>query len=113
MLMRLFAHPELSPGGTWCTCAQGGNSEPPADVAPAVLIQNRVEVSLGAGSRQVNVAETSNENFSRFILVDDNGVELATGVPTGNTPALREREHNFQMLEGGRYATAARERANQ
>jgi|TARA_B110000967_G_scaffold192185_1_gene218582 hypothetical protein len=72
-----------------------------------------VEVSLGAGSRQVNVAETSNENFSRFILVDDNGVELATGVPTGNTPALREREHNFQMLEGGRYATAARERANQ
>lgn len=101
--IRVASDPELGPGGTWCTCAQGGDAEPPADVAH-LQFQSKIAWKL---------VWVPNGDFSRFILVDDQGLELATGVPTGNTPPLREREHNFRMLEGGRYAAAARERANQ
>jgi hypothetical protein len=46
--------------------------------------------------------------FSRFVLVDDAGAQLATGVPTGpGLPSLREREMNYEILRGGRYARAA------
>merc|ERR1712100_860003 len=48
-------------------------------------------------------------DFSRFVLVDENGKSLTTGVPTGNVPRVEEREHNFRMLRGGRYAECAKE----
>jgi hypothetical protein len=38
-------------------------------------------------------------------------VELASGVPTGAIPPRREREYNYQMLKGGRYARAAEARS--
>ena len=101
--IRVASDPELGPGGTWGTCAQGGASEPPADVAH-VQFQSKIAWKLV----WVPGKDTS---FSRFILVDDEGVELASGVPTGNVPNAREREYNFQMLKGGRYAKAAEARA--
>ena len=45
--------------------------------------------------------------FTRFILVDDAGKQLATGVPTGRLPAMRERQYNYEMMKGGRFARAA------
>ena len=47
-------------------------------------------------------------DYTRFVLVDDAGAQLATGVPTGRgLPRLQEREQNYEILKGGRYATAA------
>jgi hypothetical protein len=37
------------------------------------------------------------------------GTQLATGVPTGNLPRWQERAQNYEILKGGRYATAADE----
>ena len=45
--------------------------------------------------------------FSKFVLVDDDGARLATGCPTGNLPQMRERQMNFQLVEGSKYAKEA------
>ena len=78
-------------------CCQGGAAEPPADVAhlqfKSAIAWKLVWVPAGG--------------FRRFVLVDDAGKQLATGVPTGRVPAMREREYNYQVLRGGRYAKAA------
>lgn len=101
--IRVASDPELGPGGTWCTCAQGGANEPPADVAH---LQFRSKIAW----KLVWVPGAAND-FARFVLVDDEGVELASGVPTGAIPPRREREYNYQMLKGGRYARAAEARS--
>ena len=101
--IRVASDPELGPGGTWCTCAQGGANEPPADVAH---LQFRSKIAW----KLVWVPGVAND-FARFVLVDDEGVELASGVPTGAIPQRREREYNYQMLKGGRYARAAEARS--
>jgi hypothetical protein len=101
--IRVASDPELGPGGTWCTCAQGGANEPPADVAH---LQFRSKIAW----KLVWVPGVAND-FARFVLVDDEGVELASGVPTGAIPPRREREYNYQMLKGGRYARAAEARS--
>jgi len=43
------------------------------------------------------------------VLVDDAGVLLASGKPTGQLPALVERKENFRATGDGRYSTAAKE----
>ena len=91
--IRVASDPDLGPGGTWCTCAQGGKNEPPADVAH---LQFRSKIAW----KLVWVPGPAND-FARFVLVDDEGAELASGVPTGSVPARREREYNYRMLEGG------------
>ena len=41
-------------------------------------------------------------------LVDDDGVLLASGAPTGNDlPPLRERMKNFELVAGSKYERAA------
>ena len=97
--IRVASDPEPGPGGSWCTCCQGGAAEPPADVAH-VQFRSRIAFKL------VWVPGRDGA-FTRFVLVDDEGAELATGVPTGAIPNERERRFNYEVLKGGRYAEAA------
>lgn len=90
----------MGEGGSWCTCILGSASEPPADVAH---VQFRSKIAW----KLVWVPGKSGKDFSRFVLVDDAGVELATGVPSGNLPTLAERQGNYNVVKGGRYARAA------
>ena len=48
-----------------------------------------------------------NQNYDTFVLVDDSGKELARGKPTGNIPRLLERQINYKLVKGSKYATAA------
>lgn len=95
--IRVASLPEVGPGGTWCTCAQGAAREPPADVAHlqfrSAIAWKLVWVPAGG--------------FARFVLVDDAGDKLATGSPTGRLPAMRERQYNYEIHKGGRFARAA------
>ena len=45
--------------------------------------------------------------FNTFVLVDDDGYLLATGTPKGRVPDARERQANYRLVRGGKYATAA------
>ena len=47
------------------------------------------------------------ESFDTFVLVDDDGKELAQGKPTGRLPSLRERQVNYKIVAGSKYAFAA------
>ena len=47
------------------------------------------------------------ESFDTFVLVDDDGKELARGKPTGRLPSLRERQVNYKIVAGSKYAIAA------
>lgn len=47
------------------------------------------------------------ESFDIFVLVDDDGEELAQGKPTGRLPSLRERQVNYKIVAGSKYAVAA------
>lgn len=95
--IRVARDESMGAGGSWCTCAMGGAQEPPADVAH-VQFQSKIAWKL------VWVPPT----FERFVLVDDEGNLLATGVPSGgNIPALRERKANYDIVRGGRYAREA------
>lgn len=88
--------PELGAGGSWSTCANGCRLSPPQDVAH-VQYRSRIAFKL------VWVPD----DFSRFALVDDDGRLLAAGAPTGRLPALRERQANFELVAGSKYAVAA------
>ena len=95
--IRVASLPDAGPGGSWCTCAQGGAAEPPQDVAHlqfrSAIAWKLVWVPAGG--------------YARFVLVDDAGERLATGVPTGAVPPMRERQYNYAIVRGGRYARAA------
>lgn len=95
--IRVASDPDLGPGGTWCTCAQGGAAEPPADVAH---LQFRSKIAW-------KLVWVPTGGYARFVLVDDAGNALATGTPTGSLPALNERKYNYEIVRGGRYARAA------
>lgn len=97
--IRAASDPTLGPGGSWCTCILGSASEPPKDVAH-VQFQSKIAWKL------VWVPGAARD-YSRFVLVDDAGEELSTGVPSGNLPSLQERAANYQTVAGGRYAKAA------
>jgi len=42
-----------------------------------------------------------------FVLVDDAGVLLARGAPAGRLPALMERQQNYALVKGSKYALEA------
>ena len=88
--------PELGAGGSWSTCTNGCHLEPPQDVAH-VQFRSRIAFKL------VWCPPT----FNTFVLVDDDGMLLATGTPKGRVPDARERQANYRLVRGGKYATAA------
>mmetsp|Transcript_25379 Transcript_25379/g.51215 ORF Transcript_25379/g.51215 Transcript_25379/m.51215 type:complete len:305 (-) Transcript_25379:25-939(-) len=98
--IRIASLPELGPGGSWSTCALGCNSDPPQDVAH-VQFRSRIAFKL---------VWVPNENYDTFVLVDDDGKLLATGKPSdgpGALPSRREREMNFRIVQGSKYAVVA------
>ena len=92
--------PELGAGGSWSTCANGCRLSPPQDVAH-VQFRSRIAFKL------VWVPD----DYSRFLLVDDDGRLLATGAPTGRLPALEERQANYAMVAGSKYGSEAAQMA--
>ncbi|EED92855.1 predicted protein [Thalassiosira pseudonana CCMP1335] len=98
--IRIASLPELGEGGSWSTCAMGCNQDPPNDVAH-VQFRSRVAFKL---------VWVPNENYDTFVLVDDEGKLMAKGTPSDGSAALphrREREMNFQIMKGSKYATVA------
>ncbi|KAJ1629655.1 hypothetical protein T492DRAFT_1009094 [Pavlovales sp. CCMP2436] len=94
--IRIASLPELGPGGTWSTCLLGCNELPPQDVAH-VQFQSRIAFKL------VWLPPA----FETFALVDDDGAVLARGAPTGRVPPMRERQRNYNAVQGGKYDCAA------
>ncbi len=98
--IRIASLPELGPGGSWSTCAIGCHTDPPRDVAH-VQFRSRVAFKL---------VWVPNANYDSFVLVDDDGQLLAMGKPSDGPAALpsrREREQNYQIMRGSKYATVA------
>ncbi len=95
--IRIASLPELGPGGSWSTCANGSNQDPPQDVAH-IQFRSRIAFKL---------VWVPNVDFDTFVLVDDDGKELARGTPTGKLPHIRQRQMNYSMVKGGKYAAAA------
>lgn len=88
--------PELGPGGTWSTCTNGCHLDPPQDVAH-VQFRSRIAFKL----------VWCPPKFDSFVLVDDEGLLLNKGSPTGKLPHLSERQHNFKLVQGSKYETEA------
>lgn len=91
---------ELGPGGSWSTCSNGCDSDPPNDVAHTQF-RSRIAFKL---------VWAPNQNFDTFVLVDDDGNLLAKGKPSDGPPSLphiRQRQMNFQVVQGSKYAVAA------
>lgn len=97
--IRIASLPELGPGGSWSTCAIGCNQEPPRDVAH---VQFRARIAF-------KLVWCPTEAFDTFVLVDDGGEELARGSPTGRLPSRRERQVNYKIVMGSKYAKVADE----
>jgi hypothetical protein len=95
--IRVASLPELGPGGSWSTCMMGCHHDPPRDVAH-LQFRSRIAFKL------VWVPTIS---FDRFVLVDDDGNLLAEGRAINGGPPLRERQQNYQMVAGSKYAVAA------
>jgi len=95
--IQIASLPELGTGGSWSTCANGCNVDPPQDVAH-IQFQSRIAFKLVW-------APTS--NYDTFVLVDDDGKFLASGQPSGVLPNLRQRQMNYNLVKGSKYATAA------
>jgi len=95
--IKIASDEELGPGGSWSTCAIGCNQDPPSDVAH-IQFRSRIAFKL---------VWVPNENFDTFVLVDDDGEELARGKPTGALPQTIERKMNYRTMMGSKYATAA------
>jgi hypothetical protein len=98
--IRVASLPELGPGGSWSTCAMGCHKDPPHDVAH-IQFQSRIAFKL---------VWVPNSNYDTFVLVDDDGKLLAEGKPAdgpAGLPSLRERQRNYQIVAGSKYAKAA------
>jgi hypothetical protein len=87
---------ELGPGGSWSTCMQGCNQDPPGDVAHRQF-KSRIAFKL----------VWCPPSFNRFVLVDDDGELLAVGNPKGDLPQERERKQNYGFVRGSKYSRAA------
>ena len=88
--------PDCGPGGSWSTCTNGCARDPPQDVAHVQFL-SRIAWKL----------VWCPPAFDTFVLVDDEGELLAQGAPRGSLPAMRERQANFQIVTGSKYARAA------
>lgn len=92
--------PELGVGGSWSTCTNGCNLEPPRDVAH-VQFRSRIAFKL----------VWCPPNFDAFVLVDDAGALLARGSPTGSAgeplPHISYRRSNYALVRGSKYAVEA------
>lgn len=96
--VRIASLPELGPGGSWSTCAIGCNQLPkPQDVAH-VQFRSRIAFKL---------VWVPNANYDMFVLVNDDGKLLAKGQPTGTLPPRRERDMNYNIMKGSKYAVEA------
>lgn len=95
--IRIASIPELGPGGSWSTCALGCAKDPPQDVAH---IQFRARIAF-------KLVWVPNEFFDTFVLVDDSGKLLAKGKPSEGIPPLQEREMNYNIVVGSKYAREA------
>ena len=93
--IRIASIEELGPGGSWSTCAMGCNKDPPSDVAH-VQFRSRIAFKL---------VWVPNEGYDTFVLLDDDGNMLAKGKPLAPLPHRREREMNYQIMKGSKYAT--------
>ena len=89
--------PPKGPGGSWSTCAMGCNRSPPQDVAH-IQFRSRIAFKL---------VWVPNENFDSFVLVDDDGIKLNSGIPKGTLPNLRERKLNYSLVQGSKYSKVA------
>eukprot|EP01035_Chromulina_nebulosa_P021349 gene21349-27659_t len=87
---------ELGPGGSWSTCMMGCNKNPPQDVAH-IQFNSRIAFKL----------VWCPPKFNTFVLIDDDGELLNKGTPTGNLPDLIERQQNYQLVAGSKYAKVA------
>lgn len=95
--IEVASDPALGEGGSWSTCTNGCHLDPPRDVAH-VQFRSRIAFKL----------VWCPPAFERLCLVDDAGGLLATGRPTGGElPRLRERQQNFELVRGSKYAEAA------
>lgn len=94
--IQIASDPELGPGGSWSTCMMGCNIDPPRDVAH-VQFKSRIAFKL------VWVPPS----FESFVLVDDSGAYLASGTPKNQLPDIREREQNYRLVKGSKYAIEA------
>ena len=95
--IEVASDPELGLGGTWSTCTNGCHLEPPQDVAH-IQFRSRIAFKL----------VWCPPAFCTFVLVDDDGKLLASGTPAGRAlPHMRERQANFQIVQGSKYATEA------
>mmetsp|Transcript_15306 Transcript_15306/g.33791 ORF Transcript_15306/g.33791 Transcript_15306/m.33791 type:complete len:92 (+) Transcript_15306:826-1101(+) len=74
----------------------GCNQDPPNDVAH-VQFQSRIAFKL----------VWAPPTFNTFVLVDDDGKLLAQGTASGSLPAMRERQKNYAVVQGSKYASAA------
>jgi len=87
---------EHGPGGSWSTCTNGAHMTPPSDVA-------HVQFSSRVAFKLVWVPP----KFTQFVLVDDEGRLLKQGTPTGQLPSMGARQRNYQLVNGGKYASVA------
>jgi len=95
--VRIASISELGPGGSWSTCMIGCGESPPHDVAH-IQFKSRIAFKL---------VWVPNEMFDTFVLVDDDGTELTRGTPSGGLPILRERQRNYMVVQGSKYARVA------
>ena len=97
--IKIASLPELGPGGSWSTCLNGCNLDPPQDVAH-IQFRSRIAFKL---------VWCPNEQFNTFVLVDDDGTELARGTPSNidGLPSIRQRQMNYRAVQGSKYAVAA------
>lgn len=94
--IKIASIPDLGVGGSWSTCQIGSNVEPPQDVAH-IQFRSRIAFKL----------VWCPPAFNKFVLVDDDGNLLNYGIPTGELPPLRERQRNYQVVAGSKYAKEA------
>jgi len=87
---------ELGPGGSWSTCMMGCHKEPPQDVAH-LQFRSRIAFKL----------VWCPPSFASFVLVDDEGILLNQGTPSGFLPHMQERQQNYRLVQGSKYAVAA------
>jgi hypothetical protein len=97
--IRIASIPELGPGGSWSTCTNGSNQDPPQDVAHKQF-RSRIAFKL---------VWCPTKTWDTFVLVDDDGTELARGTPIGELPRLNQRQMNYKIVMGSKYAKAADE----